>query len=206
MRSFVLLSVAGILLLQSALTLASYADENRNNNNNNADNNDDPAEDVLKTRYARGRRGWSMMRLGRGLQMLRLGKRAASASASAFPSPLLPLPHSSPEKMRELLAALLEERKKQFRRQPPMPRYGRQLVAEEEQEEEKEREEAAEELLHDLLGERVGPSLARRHVIPYVVGRRFQRSADVTASRREGGGSLWGHHHADHSFSSGSSS
>lgn len=75
-------------------------------------------EGVL-SRVRRG--GLSMLRLGRGLQMLRLGKRGM---------PMLRLGRSgndnySPEELRLLLANLLNEYRGS--RQAPLPRYGKDL-------------------------------------------------------------------------------
>lgn len=63
------------------------------------------------------------MRLGRGLQMLRLGKRTS-----------LPFQHHdnslhglTPAQMQAVLVAMLDEEREEFRRQPPLPRYGREL-------------------------------------------------------------------------------
>ncbi|KAL5007416.1 hypothetical protein ScPMuIL_016222 [Solemya velum] len=82
----------------------------------NADEDDSPL-----SRVRRG--GLSMLRLGRGLQMLRLGKRGI---------PMMRLGRStsdmySPEELRYLLAALLSDEKSMSERQLPLPRYGKDL-------------------------------------------------------------------------------
>ncbi|PVD33647.1 hypothetical protein C0Q70_04905 [Pomacea canaliculata] len=78
-----------------------------------SDNNDDAADDV-----ALSRRGWSMMRLGRGLQMLRLGKRSHRLDSA---QPL------TPQDLAVALASSSDDSHGEFRRQPPLPRYGREL-------------------------------------------------------------------------------
>ncbi|XP_059179287.1 myomodulin neuropeptides 2-like [Physella acuta] len=76
------------------------------------------------------KRGWSMLRLGRGLQMLRLGKRGATRQI-----PMLRLGRSSaddvisPNDLQALLESLLEIPRDESRRQPPLPRYGRDSSA-----------------------------------------------------------------------------
>ena len=124
----------------------------------------------------RSRRGWSMMRLGRGLQMLRLGKRTAPASAPADV-----WAQASPEQMRAVLAALVDESREESRRQPPIPRYGRDLLS-----------GAALEDVYALLGD---AHMSR--ILPYLdsynrnyhhsrydapAGRRLKRSAAASSS------------------------
>ncbi|KAL8615638.1 hypothetical protein ACOMHN_026628 [Nucella lapillus] len=161
----VVLYVAYLLLLP-AVTLA-FSD----------DADVDDLDDLGRGSYARTRRGWSMMRLGRGLQMLRLGKRSfptpyshTSTERLARQLPIGISSHASqatPEQMRQLLGDLLEESRQDFRRQPPMPRYGREL--------EEDEEETLEEL-YDLLKDR--PSKRQ----PYAHADRVQRSVPDHAS------------------------
>lgn len=90
-------------------------------------------DDVDDVGYERGRRGWSMMRLGRGLQMLRLGKRSSLRRLQDKQQQLQQQrlddgePPISPEQLRVLLAAMLDESREESRRMPPLPRYGREL-------------------------------------------------------------------------------
>lgn len=100
----ILICIGTVLLLLPAIILA-YADEDLD------DSGDESSQ-------FRARRGWSMMRLGRGLQMLRLGKRGTTTDTG---SP------STPEQMRAMLSALVDEGRSEYRRQPPLPRYGREL-------------------------------------------------------------------------------
>ncbi|XP_076471447.1 uncharacterized protein LOC143301209 [Babylonia areolata] len=80
---------------------------------------------VSKRSYPRARRGWSMMRLGRGLQMLRLGKRQPP------PSPTI-TPRATPEEMREVLDMLLDGDALGPARTPPRPeRHGEEDAVEE---------------------------------------------------------------------------
>lgn len=81
------------------------------------------------------KRGWSMLRLGRGLQMLRLGKRGGNLDAlrSGHQVPMLRAGRGSPDtsgrldanELYAVLSAILDEPRDQSRRQPPLPRYGR---------------------------------------------------------------------------------
>lgn len=82
---------------------------------------DDDDDESPLSRVRRG--GLSMLRLGRGLQMLRLGKRGI---------PMMRLGRStgdmySPEELRYLLTALLNDEKTMSDRQLPLPRYGKDL-------------------------------------------------------------------------------
>ncbi|KAL8572773.1 hypothetical protein ACOMHN_030355 [Nucella lapillus] len=132
--------VVRAILLQLALTLA-FGD---------ADRHTDPR--IV-------RRGWSMMRLGRGLQMLRLGKRMLPPSPS----------HNSqatPSKMRELLDDLLEDSKDEFLlRQMLLPQGVDEDVLED---------------LNTLLEEASQPD---SHPYPQIHTGRFKRSADFKIRR-----------------------
>lgn len=113
--------------------------------------------------FERTRRGWSMMRLGRGLQMLRLGKR------TAHPAPAVDGTPSTPEQMRAMLSTMMDESRNEFRRQPPLPRYGRELEV---------AQDSAEEL-YSLLGDAYLSRVLPLHFNRYVHANRFKRSAVV---------------------------
>ncbi|CAL1548166.1 unnamed protein product [Lymnaea stagnalis] len=85
------------------------------------DGSDDTSTDVNK-------RVWGKLRQGNGLQMLRLGKRTSGhpmlrLSRSSSDSDILK--SLSPSDLQELLALLVDEPRDDMRRQPPLPRYGR---------------------------------------------------------------------------------
>ncbi|BFZ15725.1 hypothetical protein BsWGS_18764 [Bradybaena similaris] len=75
---------------------------------------------------ADSKRGWNMLRLGRGLQMLRLGKRSANLDSLGF------WRHGrnantqvSAELLNALAESMFDQPRDETRRQPPLPRYGR---------------------------------------------------------------------------------
>ncbi|XP_046329774.1 myomodulin neuropeptides 2-like [Haliotis cracherodii] len=83
-------------------------------------------ESEAETSHTRVRRnGWSMYRLGRGLQMLRLGKRGLPMiRLGRTPSSDSAL---TPEEIRYLLTSIMDDSKTLSSRQVPVPRYGKDL-------------------------------------------------------------------------------
>jgi len=71
------------------------------------------------------KRGWNMLRLGRGLQMLRLGKRGEVPIVRAARRSSEDSGRLDANELYAVLASIMDEPRDQSRRQPPLPRYGR---------------------------------------------------------------------------------
>ena len=95
--------------------------------------------------------------------MLRLGKRTAHPSLAADGA------QATPEQMRAMLSAMVDESRSEFRRQPPLPRYGRELGL---------TQDSAEEL-YSLLGDAYLSRVLPLHYNRYLHANRFKRSAVV---------------------------
>lgn len=100
-----------------------------------------------------------MMRLGRGLQMLRLGKRSHRVDSA---QPL------TPQDLAVAIASSSDDSHGEFRRQPPLPRYGRELDLE---------LEVPEELALSQLRTMTPADLVR--AVAALRGDRYKRSADL---------------------------